>query len=89
MTAALLGPAALLAAFAAAAQTPPTAAEKQAYTGLHAAAARGDVAQVSALTAKGEKADRRDRHGRTPLHVAAYERRHDVMKALVSAGASE
>ena len=81
---ALLG----LAAFAVAAQTPPTAADRQAYTGLHAAVVRGDVAQVTALIAKGEKADRRDGHGRTPLHVAAYERRHDVMKALVSAGAN-
>ena len=88
VTAALLGSAGLLAAFAAAAQTPPTAADKQAYTGLHAAAVRGDVAQVTALIAKGEKADRRDRHGRTALHVATYERSHDVMKALVSAGAN-
>ena len=84
--------AALLSALAAIAvthaQVPPTAAEKHAYTGLHAAAVRGDAAEVRALTAKGVKADARDGYGRTALHVAAYERRHDAMKALVAAGAN-
>ena len=70
------------------AQVPPTAAEKHAYTGLHAAAVRGDAAEIRALTAKGVKPDTRDGYGRTALHVAAYERRHDAMKALVAAGAN-
>jgi uncharacterized protein len=79
----------LLSLFTAAhAQVPPTAAEKDAYTGLHAAAVRSDAAQVRALIAKGAKPDARDGYGRTALHIAAYERRHDVMKALVAAGAN-
>jgi ankyrin repeat protein len=71
----------------AAAQTPPSEAERAAYTGLFAAAARGDAAGIQALTAGGQKPDARDGHGRTPLHVAAYGRHHDAMRALVRAGA--
>lgn len=70
------------------AQTPPSSVEKSNYTGLLAAAARGDVAQVKALTASGEKPDVRDSHGRTPLHVAAYGGHHQAMRALVAAGAN-
>jgi uncharacterized protein len=70
------------------AQVPPTAAEQAAYTGLHAAAAKGDAAQIKALLAKGAKVDARDGYARTPLHVAAYGRHHDAMRALVGAGAS-
>jgi ankyrin repeat protein len=72
---------------AAAAQVPPSAAERSAYTGLFAAAARGDAAQIKALTAGEQKPDARDGHGRTPLHVAAYAGHHEAMRALVAAGA--
>jgi ankyrin repeat protein len=67
---------------------PPTAAEKAAYTGLFAAAARGDAAQIRTLAAKGGKVDARDAYARTPLHVAAYGGHHDAMRALVAAGAN-
>src|SRR5262245_39504410 len=70
------------------AQVPPTAAEKAGYTGLFAAAARGDAAQIKALAAKGAKVDAKDGYGRTPLHVAAYGAKHDAMRALVAAGAN-
>ena len=73
--------------FASQAQVPPAAAEKAAYTGLHAAAARGDTAQIKALAAKSGKVDVRDSYARTPLHVAAYGGHHDAMRALVAAGA--
>jgi ankyrin repeat protein len=73
---------------AAAAQMPPSVAEKSAYTGLLAAAARGDAQEIKRLAAKGEKPDVRDGYGRTPLHVAAYGRHHDAMRALVAAGAA-
>jgi uncharacterized protein len=69
------------------AQVPPSSAEKLSYTGLLAAAARGDAAQIKALIAKGEEPDVRDAYRRTPLHVAAYEGRHEAMRALVAAGA--
>jgi ankyrin repeat protein len=71
-----------------AAQVPPSAAEKARYTGLHAAAARGDVAEIERLVARGAKVDARDGYARTPLHVAAYARQADAMRALVKAGAN-
>ncbi len=72
----------------ASAQVAPSPAEIAGYTGLLAAAARGDAAGIRALTAKGAKADARDAYQRTPLHVAAYGRHHEAMRALVAAGAN-
>ena len=69
------------------AQVAPSAAERAAYTGLFAAAARGDADQIATLIARGAKVDERDGYGRTPLHVAAYGGQHGVMRALVAAGA--
>jgi ankyrin repeat protein len=69
------------------AQVPPSAAERARYEGLHAAAARGDAAEIRRLLAQGAKPDPRDGRGRTPLHVAAYGRHHEAMRALVAAGA--
>ena len=79
----------LLALFAAAAgaQVAPSAAEKAAYAGLLAAAARGDAAAIKSLVA-GAKPDVRDGYGRTPLHVAAYGAHHEAMRALVASGAN-
>jgi ankyrin repeat protein len=70
------------------AQVPPSSTEKAGYAGLLAAAARGDAAQIKALTAKGEKPDVRDAYARTPLHVAAYGGHHEAMRALIAAGAN-
>lgn len=70
-----------------AAQVPPDAGERQRYTGLLAAAARGDTAQIRALLAGGQKPDVRDGHGRTPLHVAAHLSQIEAMRALVAGGA--
>ena len=72
---------------AAAAQVPPSAEDKAGYTGLFAAAARGDAAQITALAAGGQKPDGRDAYGRTPLHVAAFGGHQDAMRALAAAGA--
>ena len=69
------------------AQTPPSASEQAAYTGLLAAAARGEAGRIPALVAAGARPDTRDGHGRTPLHVAAYGGHHDAMRALADAGA--
>jgi uncharacterized protein len=68
------------------AQVPPSSEEILKYTGLFEAAARGDVAQIQALLAKGEKPGARDTYGRTPLHVATYGGHHEAMRALVAAG---
>lgn len=73
---------------AATAQVPPSPGDTAAYTGLLAAAARGDAVQIKAMTARGEEPDGRDAHGRTPLHVAAFGGHHAAMRALVAAGAN-
>ena len=70
------------------AQIPPSSQEKSGYTGLFAAALRDDVAQIRALTGRGQNPDVRDSYDRTPLHVAAYGGRHQAMRALVAAGAN-
>jgi uncharacterized protein len=72
------------------AQVPPSATEIARYTGLHAAAARGDAYEVKRILA-GKQAvliDAVDGYGRTALHVAAYSRHHDAMRALAAAGAN-
>jgi ankyrin repeat protein len=69
------------------AQVAPSAAERTAYTGLLAAAARGDANQIRTLLARGARPDVRDGHGRTPLHVAAFGRHHEAMRALIAGGA--
>ena len=80
----------LLASSAAFAQVPPSALERATYNGLHAAAAKGDAAAIRKIVA-GKQAvviDATDSHGRTPLHVAAFGRHHEAMRALVAAGAN-
>jgi ankyrin repeat protein len=69
------------------AQIAPSATERTAYTGLLAAAARGDATQIRTLLAGGARPETRDGHGRTPLHVAAFGRHHEAMRALVAGGA--
>jgi uncharacterized protein len=87
-----LGALALLAlAFAAFAQVPPSAAEIAAYRGVHAAAARGDVATIERIarfrSAPGDVLHARDAAGRTPLHVATFARQRGAVRALLAAGA--
>ncbi|MFT4096325.1 MAG: ankyrin repeat domain-containing protein [Rhodoblastus sp.] len=72
---------------AATGQTPPTQSELSAYTGLHAAAARGSVDDVRRLATAGGL-DARDANGRTPLHVSAFQRRPEIATLLIVAGAS-
>jgi uncharacterized protein len=70
------------------AQVAPSAAETAAYTGLLAAAARGDAVEIVRLVASGAVVDVRDSYGRTPLHIAAFGGKHDAMRALVKSGAN-
>ena len=75
--------------FPAASQLPPSAGELAHYTGLHAAAARGDVATIERVSASSHDAlEARDDHGRTPLHVATFVRQRDAVSALIRAGAN-
>ena len=79
---------ALLAAVApAAAQVAPSTSERAGYTGLFAAAARGDAAEIARLAAAGADVRARDGRGRTPLIVAAHASHGAAMRALVAAGA--
>ena len=71
----------------ASAQTPPSPAELQAYRGLHAAAAKGDVAEIETLVKSGSAVDARDDRARTPLHVAAFMRKPDAVRTLMRLGA--
>ena len=71
----------------ASAQIAPTEAEWRAYSGLHAAAARGDVAEIEKRIASHENKEAIDNRHRTPLHVAVYLRKHDAARALIRLGA--
>jgi len=70
------------------AQVPPSSTEAAVYSGLHAAAYRGDVAAIARLVAGSRTAlEMRDPQGRTPLHVATFARQRGAVKALLEAGA--
>jgi ankyrin repeat protein len=66
---------------------PPSARDVVAYSGLHAAAAKGDAGEIARLTSSGADLNARDRHGRTPLMVAAHGRHLAAAKALIDAKA--
>ena len=71
----------------ASAQVPPGTEEISRYSGLHAAAQQGNLAQVSSLIAAGNDINARDAYGRTPLHVATFARQREAIRALIAAGA--
>lgn len=76
----------LISGSAAFAQTPPSEGEIAGYSGLFAAAQKGDVAMIRQLATR-ENVNTRDGHGRTPLLVAAHAQKIEAMDALVAAGA--
>lgn len=69
------------------AQIPPSPAEIAAYTGLHAAAASGDLATIARLIAEKADVNARDDAERTPLHVAAFAGHQAIISALIAGGA--
>lgn len=71
----------------ASAQIAPGADELQAYRGLHVAAAKGDSEAIAQLAKAGNPLEARDGHGRTPLHVAAYQKKYDAARTLLRLGA--
>jgi uncharacterized protein len=73
----------LLSSTTALAQIAPSASE----AGLHAAAQRGDVAQIQRLATSPSLVNATDSYGRTPLHVAAFAKQREAIRALVKAGA--
>lgn len=70
------------------AQTPPSERDLRIYAGLHAAAAKGDVAEIERLVADGERVNIQDANSRTPLHVAVYRKHHEAARALLRLGAN-
>jgi uncharacterized protein len=71
----------------ASAQVGPTAAELSAYSGLHAAAAKGDVAEIEKRSAAGDNKEATDARARPPLHVAAHQKQYEAARALIRLGA--
>ncbi len=65
----------------------PSATEIAQFGPLHAAAHRGDVAAIERAIAAKANLNDRDGYGRTPLHIAAFARRHDAIRALAKGGA--
>ena len=71
----------------AAAQEPPSIRDIETYSGLFRAVVDGEDTRLAELLAGGANPDRRDGHGRSALHVAAYFGNHRAMRRLVAAGA--
>jgi len=72
---------------AADAQTPPGAGEIARYDELFSAVVEQDEGRLDQRLKSASNIDRRDAHGRSALHVAAYFRNHDALRKLVAAGA--
>ncbi len=69
-------------------QVAPSPIESSRYQGLHAAASKGDMAQIQKLIAARVDLNARDGYGRTPLHVATFAKQSEAIRALVNAGAA-
>jgi uncharacterized protein len=69
------------------AQTPPSANQIAAYTGLHRAAHDGDADAIRSLIAERADTEATDPDGRTPLIVAAFASQDDALAALAEGGA--
>ena len=70
------------------AQIAPSKSEIAAYTGLLAATAKGDTANIKKLVAGGADINTRDSYGRTPVMVAAHLKDHKTALALIKLGAN-
>jgi len=69
------------------AQVAPSATEAALYTGLYAAAHKGDLVQLEKLLAGGAPLNARDTFGRTAVHIATFARQREVIRKLAKAGA--
>ena len=71
----------------ASAQIEPTPLDVQNYTGLHAAAAKGDWLTIERTVRATAPIDPRDTRERTPLHVAVFMHQQDAARTLLRLGA--
>lgn len=71
----------------AAAQTPPSGADIEAYRGLFAAAAVNDAGAIRSLLRTGADPNARDAAGRSPLHVAVFASHEEAVRELIRGGA--
>ena len=69
------------------AQVGPGPTEVARYTGVHAAAHRGEWPQLKKLLAAGADVNARDAFGRTAVHIATFAKHGDVLRGLAQAGA--
>lgn len=69
------------------AQVPPSSNEIANYTGLHAAAHRGDLETIKRLASDPQTREARDAHRRTALHVATFAGQRAAVQTLIAAGA--
>jgi ankyrin repeat protein len=69
------------------AQVSPSPAEVAGYSGLHAAAWSGDVAEIRRLAAAGADLNATEGAGRTPLHVATFASQDAAVRVLAELGA--
>ena len=76
------------ASFGVQAQIAPGAAEIANYKGLHQAAQQGNLPELERQLAARSDPNPRDAHGRTPLHVAAFARQREALRALAQGGAA-
>ena len=69
-------------------QVPPSAVQVARYSGLHAAANKGDGLQLEKLIASQSDVNARDDYGRTPVHVATFAKQRNIIRKLAKVGAN-
>jgi len=67
-------------------QVAPSSTEIASYTGVHAAAHNGDIADIKRLINSGIDLERIDGRGRTALHIAAFASHDGAVTLLAEAG---
>ena len=70
------------------AQVAPSQSQAAAYTGLHAAAHTGNIAELKKLIADGADINATESYGRTALMIAAHARNMEATAILMDAGAN-
>ena len=67
-------------------QVAPSSTDIASYTGVHAAAHKGDISDIKRLISSGIDLERIDGRGRTALHIAAFASHDKAVTLLADAG---